>query len=117
MISPAMTSTSLLARAIFFPDLIAASVGARPVLPEVAMMTMSTSGWVAISSIDENFILSGRLNLVDEYTSLGWNWLICLASKLVFLPPANPTIMNLPGKPFIMSRVCWIGWRQKYELT
>ena len=49
-IAPAITRTSLLARATSFPARIAASVGASPALPAVAITTRSTSGCDAISS-------------------------------------------------------------------
>ena len=45
-----MTKVSLFASAIAFPALMAASVGASPISPEVAATTISTSGCVATSS-------------------------------------------------------------------
>ena len=47
---PAITSTSLLARAIVLPASIAASTASRPIVPDDAHSTRSTSEWVATAT-------------------------------------------------------------------
>ena len=98
MICPAVTSVSLLARAISFPALIAATVGLIPSIPTIAVTTISASLCVATAtrpsipdntSILRSAILSLRalaLSSLPQDTRLGLNFLICFSNKSILEP-------------------------------
>ena len=72
IICPAVTSVSLLARAISFPARIASMVGRIPIIPTMAVTRMSASGMAAISkrpSIPETTFTSRSATAVFSFSA------------------------------------------------
>ena len=110
---PAMTRTSLLARAMVFPASIAASTASRAVVPVVATSTRSTAGWVAAASSPSAplaacstpartgpgsaaFTAASPASAAAEITRGRWRS-TCSASRDVFAPAARATTSNRSG--------------------
>ena len=103
IICPAVTSVSLLARAMFFPASIPAIVGRIPIIPTIAVTKISVSGIVAISispSIPattftgkSEILTRSSLAFSSDQTAtvFGENSRICSSSKEILFPAAIPT--------------------------
>ena len=104
MIWPAVTRVSLFARAISFPALIAAIVGSTPIIPTIAVTTMSASGTVAASMRPSSpyTILTPEISLNLSLISAasfssptdirpGMNSLTCFSRSSMFLPQERAT--------------------------
>ena len=91
--SPATTRVSLLAKAIFFPALMAFTVGIKPLYPTKAVTTRSTSAkvtiWASASAPANTFISScckasrrsGYFSSLAITTLSGWNFNACSINK------------------------------------
>ena len=107
--SPAMTSTSLLARATRFPDSMAAITASSPAVPDDAHNTMSASGWVATptrpSAAGEHGAGERRTaarnrsaaSAVARATTAGRYRCACSASRSALSPAASPTTCRRSG--------------------
>src|SRR5579871_2905661 len=99
--SPAATRTSLLARAIVFPALIASTVGWRPITPATLTTTMSAFGTVAAST---------KPSTPDSSKSQVFglpNLAACSARSARLERAARPTISKRSGYAETTSRV-WV---------
>jgi hypothetical protein len=114
-------SVSLLARQMFLPASMAATVGGRPAHPTIPVTVESTSLCLATSIMPSSpYSSSGAgpsmsaiisLSFATSAPSLmetilGLNFLICSASTSRFLPALSATISNLSGCSSAMSSVC-----------
>ena len=73
--SPAITTVSLLARAMVLPASMAASVGPMATSPIVAVTTMSTSGSHTISSRSRSTHPSASIGAFSDSVPLQWMYL------------------------------------------
>ena len=106
MMCPAVTSVSLLARAISFPASMAAIVGLIPIIPTIAVTNTWDCGIVAISSRPSMPLTTftgksaTRLRRSAAASSLhmpairGWNSLICCSICSTLFPAASAATCN-----------------------
>ena len=94
------------------PALTAASVGLSPAPPEIAITTVSTRGWPAISSSGRSSCLTpvrrasaGPLRS-PQYTNSGFHSPICSSTSATSFPAARATMRNRPGEARTTSSVC-----------
>ncbi len=113
---PAITRTSLFARAMSLPALIAARVGIRPDAPTSAETTMSAPSQAATSSrpsspqqalgvYDSPFFISFISHSSERDITSGRNSSACLTNNSLFLPAAMAVTRNLSGYRLMISRV------------
>src|SRR6266487_4837111 len=111
-----MTSVYLFASAMVLPALMAANVGARPMRPEVAAITISASWCVATSrSPCSPSETPGRASLAarsisgvsaKHAVSAGANSCACCARRETLLRAAKATMRKCSGKHRTTSSVC-----------
>mmetsp|Transcript_2009 Transcript_2009/g.7569 ORF Transcript_2009/g.7569 Transcript_2009/m.7569 type:complete len:253 (+) Transcript_2009:1721-2479(+) len=121
MAGPPAMRVSLLARQMFLPASMAATVGGRPAQPTMPVTVESTSGCLATSTMPSGpKRISGwgpSMSLIiplsfstsppsEMDTILGLNFLICSAITSRLRPAESATISNLSGCSSAMSRVC-----------
>src|SRR5579885_625682 len=115
--SPAITSTSLLAKAISLPAWIAARVGRRPRAPTSADITSCAWGWVATAQAPSMLWTISTLTLLSRFrssaarspsateTSSGRNRSTWATSKSRLRPAAIAATRKRSGKRLTTSRV------------
>ena len=108
MICPAVTRVSLLASAISLPALIASIVGRIPIIPTIAVTSISASSRVdtlrspsmpdtTCVSVSAIRTLSSRAFSSDHTAaSFGANSLICFSRRAILFPAASPQTLISP---------------------
>ena len=114
---PAVTSVSLFASAISLPASMAAIVGRMPIIPTIAVTSISLPSICAISRSPSipltTFVPVSRIRLFSSSafssahtpTSLGWNSRICCSSNVILFPAARAST-SISLFSLTTSRVC-----------